>query len=191
MAGAGGGRRSAGATPRVTRSSSLRSVVSEPRGGRSPRDPRDRSPDFERPRRSPRLQSQKENGPSPPCAPSPVCAAPSPSCAPSPPPSPLPSPLPRVRRSYSRLEGGAGGFSPRGGLPLSPLPLNVPLPPPEPLPPPPPQISPLGLPGIGPAPPERRRKRKVTPIDVSELEAWAASMNALFEEAERFHLVVE
>ncbi|XP_058678433.1 uncharacterized protein LOC132086068 isoform X4 [Ammospiza nelsoni] len=80
MAGAGGGRRSAGATPRVTRSSSLRSVVSEPRGGRSPRDPRDRSPDFERPRRSPR---------------------------------------------------------------------------------------------------------------VSELEAWAASMNALFEEAERFHLVVE
>ncbi|XP_064593158.1 sororin [Zonotrichia leucophrys gambelii] len=109
MAGAGGGRRSAGATPRVTRSSSLRSVVSEPRGGRSPRDPRnprDRSLDFERPRRSPR-------------------------------------------------------------------------------------IPPLGLPGIGPAPPERRRKRKVTPIDVSELEAWAASMNALFEEAERFHLVVE
>ncbi|CAN8177119.1 unnamed protein product [Coccothraustes coccothraustes] len=179
MAGASGGRRSAGTTPRVTRRSSPRLVVSAPRGGppwalrsRSPRG----SPDFERPRQSPRLQSQKENAPSPSCAP--------PRAAPSPPPSPLPSPVPpRVRRSYSRLEGG-GGPSPRGGLPLSPLPLNVP--PPEP----PPQIPPLGLPGIG-AGPERRRKKKVTPIDLSELEAWAASMNAQFEEAERFHLVVE
>ncbi|XP_066427329.1 sororin-like [Molothrus aeneus] len=81
MAGAGGGRRSAGATPRVTRSSALLSVVSEPRGDRNPqnRSPRG-SAAFERHRRSPR---------------------------------------------------------------------------------------------------------------VSELEAWAASMNALFEEAERFHLVVE
>ncbi|XP_058678432.1 uncharacterized protein LOC131570101 isoform X2 [Ammospiza caudacuta] len=149
MAGAGGGRRSAGATPRVTRSSSLRSVVSEPRGGRSPRDPRDRSPDFERPRRSPRLQSQKENGPSPPCAPSPVCAAPSPSCAPSPPPSPLPSPLPRVRRSYSRLEGGGGGVQPAGGAPPEP-------PPSQRAPPPPRAPSPPAPPDLPPRPPRHR-----------------------------------
>ncbi|XP_053824154.1 sororin [Vidua chalybeata] len=177
MAGAGGGRRSAGATPRVTRRSSKRLVVSAPRGGPPwvppPRSPLG-SPDFDRPRRSPRLQSQKENDPAPPCA------------APSPPPSPLPSPVaPRVRRSYSRLEGGG---TPRGlgGAPLSPLSLNLP----PAAPPEPPQIPPLDLPGIGGGP-ERRRKKKVAPIDLSELEAWAASMNAQFEEAERFPLVVE
>ncbi|XP_074387250.1 sororin isoform X2 [Zonotrichia albicollis] len=140
-------------------------------------------------------RARRRTAPAPPppsVPPPPPPAPPPPPVLPPPPrPPPLPSPLPRVRRSYSRLEGGAGGLSPRGGLPLSPLPLNVPLIPREPLSPPPPQIPPLGLPGIGPAPPERRRKRKVTPIDVSELEAWAASMNALFEEAERFHLVVE
>ncbi|XP_066196308.1 sororin [Sylvia atricapilla] len=186
MAGAGGGRRSAGATPRVTRRSSKRLVVSAPRGG-PPWAPSSRSPlhspDCDRPRRSPRLQSQKENEPSPPCPP---VAPPSPCAAPSPPPSPLPPAVaPRVRRSYSRLEGVG---SPRGvgGGPLSPLPLNLP----PTAPPEPPQIPPLDLPGIGGGP-ERRRKKKVTPIDLSELEAWAASMNAQFEEAERFHLVVE
>ncbi|XP_062370192.1 sororin [Cinclus cinclus] len=169
MAGAGGGRPSVGATPRVTRRSSKRLVVSAPRGG-PPWAPPSCSPDFDRPRRSPRLQSQKENDPCPPGAP------------PSPTPPPVAS---RVRRSYSRLEGGG---TPRGlgGLPLSPLPLNLPpTAPPEPT-----QIPPLDLPGIG-AGPERKRKKKVVPIDLSELEAWAASMNAQFEEAERFHLVVE
>ncbi|XP_032942672.1 sororin [Catharus ustulatus] len=181
MAGAGGGRRSAGTTPRVTRRSSKRLVVSAPRGG-PPWAPPSRSPlgspDFEQPRRSPRLQSQKENDPCPPC--SPPC---SPPCAP---PSPTPTPVAaRVRRSYSRLDGGG---TPRGlgGPPLSPLPLNLP----PTANPEPPQIPPLDLPGIS-AGPERKRKRKVMPIDLSELEAWAASMNAQFEEAERFHLVVE
>nr|XP_041568070.1 sororin [Taeniopygia guttata] len=171
MAGAAGGRRSAGAAQRVPRHSSERLVVSSPRGA-PPWGPPPHSPDSERPRRSPRLRTQKENDP---------CPSPSPS--PRPPPSPLPSPIAaRVRRSYSRLEGGGGAPRGLGGSPLSPLPLN--------LPPEPPQIPPLDLPGIGGGP-ERRRKKKVTPIDLSELEAWAASMNAQFEEAERFPLVVE
>lgn len=68
----------------------------------------------------------------------------------------------RVRRSYSRLDGGG---TPRGlgGAPLSPLRLNLP----PTAPPEPPQIPPLDLPGIGGGP-ERRRKKKVTPIDVSD-----------------------
>lgn len=38
---------------------------------------------------------------------------------------------------------------------------------------------------------EKRRRRKVQPIDSSELEVLAAKMNAEFEEAEEFELVVE
>ncbi|GAB0201974.1 elongation factor 1-gamma-like [Grus japonensis] len=72
-----------------------------------------------------------------------------------------------------------------GGAPLSPIPPNAPPRGPSPTPLPPPD-----LPGIGPGP-ERRRKKKVAPIDLGELEAWAARMNAQFEEAERFRLVVE
>ncbi|TRZ09781.1 hypothetical protein HGM15179_017315 [Zosterops borbonicus] len=74
------------------------------------------------------------------------------------------------------MAGAGGGRRSAGATPRAP--------------PEPPQIPPLDLPGIGGGP-ERRRKKKVTPIDLSELEAWAASMNAQFEEAERFHLVVE
>ncbi|XP_058280281.1 sororin [Hirundo rustica] len=90
-----------------------------------------------------------------------------------------------------------GGLGPPGGAPVGPLvpqplgqPRLRPTPTEPPAPPEPPQIPPLDLPGIGGGP-ERRKKKKVTPIDLLELEAWAASMNAQFEEAERFHLVVE
>ncbi|XP_075694844.1 sororin [Rhinoderma darwinii] len=38
---------------------------------------------------------------------------------------------------------------------------------------------------------QKRRKRKVPHIEVSVLDEWAASMNAQFEEAERFDLLVE
>ncbi|RMB90452.1 hypothetical protein DUI87_33053 [Hirundo rustica rustica] len=81
-----------------------------------------------------------------------------------------------TRRSSKRLVVSA----PQGAPPWAPSsrsPLGSPIPP-------------LDLPGIGGGP-ERRKKKKVTPIDLLELEAWAASMNAQFEEAERFHLVVE
>ncbi|XP_006033219.2 sororin [Alligator sinensis] len=38
---------------------------------------------------------------------------------------------------------------------------------------------------------EKRKKKKVVQIDVSELDKWAAQMNAQFEEAEKFDLTVE
>ncbi|XP_032496681.1 sororin-like isoform X2 [Phocoena sinus] len=48
------------------------------------------------------------------------------------------------------------------------------------------------LPGISPpAVKEKRKKRKVPEILKSELDEWAAAMNAEFEAAEQFDLLVE
>lgn len=38
---------------------------------------------------------------------------------------------------------------------------------------------------------QKRRKRKVPQIEVSALDEWAAAMNAQFDEAEKFDLLVE
>uniref|UniRef100_A0A8C0J680 Sororin C-terminal region domain-containing protein n=1 Tax=Chelonoidis abingdonii TaxID=106734 RepID=A0A8C0J680_CHEAB len=46
------------------------------------------------------------------------------------------------------------------------------------------------IPGIS-FPKEKRKKRRIPQIDKSELDEWAAQMNAQFEEAEQFDLVVE
>ncbi|XP_069595790.1 sororin [Ranitomeya imitator] len=48
----------------------------------------------------------------------------------------------------------------------------------------------LNIPGVALAK-QKRRKRKVPQIEVSVLDEWAASMNAQFEEAEKFDLFVE
>ncbi|XP_043538655.1 sororin isoform X1 [Chiloscyllium plagiosum] len=48
----------------------------------------------------------------------------------------------------------------------------------------------LNIPGVAVAK-EKRKKRKVPQIEKSELDEWAAQMNASFEEAERFDLLVE
>ncbi|XP_058518376.1 sororin isoform X3 [Ochotona princeps] len=109
----------------------------------------------------------------------------------------------KVRRSYSRLEGlGAlttstpGRWAPSGfsgaddlskvspvvaakstevsGVPAKPWALDT------------------ALPGISPlVPKEKRKKKKVLQMLKSELDEWAAVMNAEFEAAERFDLVVE
>ncbi|XP_055487268.1 sororin, partial [Leucoraja erinacea] len=47
-----------------------------------------------------------------------------------------------------------------------------------------------GVPGV-PDAKEKRRKRKVAPIETSTMDQWAAEMNATFAEAERFDLLVE
>lgn len=48
------------------------------------------------------------------------------------------------------------------------------------------------LPGISPlVVKEKRKKKKVPEILKSELDEWAAAMNAEFEAAERFDLLVE
>ncbi|XP_073207997.1 sororin-like isoform X1 [Lepidochelys kempii] len=46
------------------------------------------------------------------------------------------------------------------------------------------------IPGIS-FPKEKRKKRRIPQIDKSELDEWAAQMNAEFEEAEQFDLLVE
>ncbi|XP_074861352.1 sororin [Carettochelys insculpta] len=46
------------------------------------------------------------------------------------------------------------------------------------------------IPGIA-FPKEKRKKKKIPQIDKSELDEWAAQMNAQFEEAEQFDLLVE
>ncbi|KAM4018104.1 sororin [Anomaloglossus baeobatrachus] len=48
----------------------------------------------------------------------------------------------------------------------------------------------LNIPGVALAK-QKRRKRKVPQIEVCALDEWAASMNAQFEEAEKFDLLVE
>uniref|UniRef100_A0A4W3HM83 Sororin C-terminal region domain-containing protein n=1 Tax=Callorhinchus milii TaxID=7868 RepID=A0A4W3HM83_CALMI len=121
----------------------------------------------------------------------------------------------KVRRSYSRLspapsdrcslfgferllhgeglsgeeEGlcgeGLGAVSPVMGPSLS---MKPPVKPPSDRGPP---ISPDGnIPGIAVGK-EKRKRRKIPQIQVSELEEWAAQMNASFDEAERFPLLVE
>nr|KAF6437199.1 cell division cycle associated 5 [Molossus molossus] len=47
------------------------------------------------------------------------------------------------------------------------------------------------LPGISPPVKEKRKKKKVPEILKSELDEWAAAMNAEFEAAEQFDLLVE
>ncbi|XP_051901047.1 sororin [Pristis pectinata] len=51
-------------------------------------------------------------------------------------------------------------------------------------------VPPGAIPGVAAAK-EKRKKRKVAQIEKSALDEWAAQMNASFEEAERFDLVVE
>ncbi|XP_072101623.1 LOW QUALITY PROTEIN: sororin [Mobula birostris] len=53
-----------------------------------------------------------------------------------------------------------------------------------------PLLSPGAIPGVAAAK-EKKKKRKVVEIEKSVLDEWAAQMNASFEEAERFDLVVE
>ncbi|KAM8815121.1 sororin-like isoform 2-T2 [Rhynchonycteris naso] len=49
----------------------------------------------------------------------------------------------------------------------------------------------MTLPGISPLVKEKRKKRKVPEVLKSELDEWAAAMNAEFEAAEQFDLLVE
>ncbi|XP_059810853.1 sororin [Hypanus sabinus] len=56
--------------------------------------------------------------------------------------------------------------------------------------PPAPPVSPGAIPGVAAAK-KKKQKRKVVEIEKSVLDEWAAQMNATFEEAERFDLVVE
>ncbi|XP_054664235.1 actin nucleation-promoting factor WAS-like [Grus americana] len=98
-----------------------------------------------------------------------------------------------VRRSSGRLVASA----PRGGPPWPPLPRRnqrSPVPPPRLLltPPRPKRGEGEGRPQRSPPPPaEKRPLTSVWGSRLGELEAWAARMNAQFEEAERFRLVVE
>ncbi|XP_072887477.1 LOW QUALITY PROTEIN: sororin [Hemitrygon akajei] len=57
--------------------------------------------------------------------------------------------------------------------------------------PPAPPVSPGAIPGVAAAKKKKKPKRKVAEIEKSVLDEWAAQMNATFEEAERFDLVVE
>ncbi|XP_007910019.2 sororin isoform X2 [Callorhinchus milii] len=80
---------------------------------------------------------------------------------------------------------GLGAVSPVMGPSLS---MKPPVKPPSDRGPP---ISPDGnIPGIAVGK-EKRKRRKIPQIQVSELEEWAAQMNASFDEAERFPLLVE
>ncbi|XP_051003018.1 sororin [Acomys russatus] len=108
----------------------------------------------------------------------------------------------KVRRSYSRLESCSSaststpgrrsffGFEGPEDLPgISPVVCSklteIPKVPVKP------RLPDTTLPGISPPPVKEKRKKKVPEILKSELDEWAKTMNAEFEAAEQFELLIE